>query len=165
MVFAGRTIRIAGVRFTAQEAQFLAAGIRRGIGVRQMRTIFRESFDRGLPSTAFTETRRTLTSAELAGIRLRRGASARALPLGDIPRIDVIRPRSRFVMTGEVRAIVTQTGNVITRLIRFGTDETPTIDVFLRRAAEILDKGVSQAESAMRVDQIQSLSVVEQRAI
>lgn len=165
MVFGGRTIRIAGVRFTSQEAQFLAAGIRRGLGVRQLRTIFRDSFDRGLPSPAFTETRRTLTQAELAGIRLRRGAAARRLSVGEIPRIDVVRPRSRFVMTGEVRAIVTQTGNVITRLIRFGTDEQPTLEVFLRRAAEILDKGVSQAESAMRVDQIQSLSVIEQVAL
>ena len=164
MVLAGAGIRIAGVRFTSIQSQFLQAGIRRGVGVRQMRGIFRTQFGRGLPSEVFTAMRRTLSQAELAGVQLQRLAEGRRLSLARIPSVTVFDPKSRFVMTGKVRTRMTRTGNIVERVIRFGSDEVPTLSEFRRRAQEIIDKGVAQAESAMILEEIEGVSVVEQLA-
>lgn len=162
MVLAARNVILGGVRFTAAEAQFLGAGIRQGLGVRQLRSIFRSDFGRGLPSSSFTAMRRTLTQSELAGVRLSRLKPGRRLTLRDIPRVQVTRASHRFVLTGNVRTRIRATGQIIERFIRFGTNEIPTLDEFNRRAKEIIDLGVEEAESDLDIESVLSFGVVEQ---
>lgn len=161
MPVGGRGARFAGVRFTSQQAQFLQAGIRAGMGVRQLRTIFREQFDRGLPSESFTAARRLLSEGEIAGIALQRLGEGRRLSLARIPRVIVIAPRSRFLLTGKVRSRIPRTGAIVERIIRFGSDEIPSLNEFRRRAQDIIDKGVAAVESAMIFEEIEGVSVVE----
>ncbi len=162
MVSSAAATIFGGVRFTAQQAQFLQAGIRRGLGVRQLRTVFRESFNRGLPSPAFTAARALLTEGELAGVRLSRLRPGQRIQARAIPRVSVVRRSGRFLVTGKITARIAATGETIERFIRFASDELPGLDSFRREAGRILQLGVKQADSDMDLESIGELSVIEQ---
>ena len=157
----GTGIRFGGVRFTNRQATFLQAGIRQGLGVRELRTIFRERFNRGLPSPAFTAARGLLSQAEIAGIQFQRLAPGRRLRTGLIPTLEVGASRSKFLITAKTRVRVRATGAIVERIIRFGTNEVPTIELFRQRAQDIISKGVAQAESAMDFLDFEGVSVTE----
>ncbi len=162
MVFAARSILVGGVRFTAAEANFLHAGIRRGMGVRDIRSVFRETFGRGLPSPSFTAARQQLSKAELAGVRLSRLRPGTRLATVNIPKVEVTRAHSRYVVTGTVRTRITGTDTVLQRFVRFGTNERPSLEMLNARATEIINLGVEQGKSDMVVEEIETFTVVEQ---
>ena len=157
----GTGIRFGGVRFTNRQATFLQAGIRQGVGVREMRRIFRSRFNRGLPSPSFTAARGLLSQAEIAGIQFQRLAPGRRLRTGLIPKVEVGASRSKFLVTAKVRVRVGRTGAILERIVRYGTNEIPTMENFRQRAQDIISKGTQQKESAMEFLDFSGVSLAE----
>lgn len=162
MVFAARDILLGGIRFTAREAATLTSGVRQGLGVRELRDIFRGQFNRGLPSESFTAVRRTLTEAELAGIRLARLQPGHRLGIRNIPRVQVRQRRGRFIFTSRVTARIRETGELRERFVRFVSNERPSLDLFRSEVERIIALGIDQPESDMDIETLGEIHVSEQ---
>lgn len=161
MVFPGRGIRLGSSLFTNRQAQFFVAGVRQGLTRAGLRTVFRDEFNRGFSDNAFTAARQFLTESERAGVAFNRLSGAQRLDVSRIPSISVQATRHRFLVSARVTARIPRTGQVIERFVRFGADEPPSKDEFLARAQEILDLGVAQADSAMQLDNVEGISLVQ----
>ena len=158
----GRSI-FGGTRFTGQQAQFLRAGVRRGLTRVELRQQFRTVFSRGFPNGALTEIRQSIEAGDIAGAEFLRLPSGRRLSLSRIPSVNVVAPSGRFLVSARVRTRIRSTGQTLERFVRFHADEPPTREEFTSRVSEIIDRGVSQADSAMQVDGIEEVNIVEQR--
>lgn len=162
MTLAGIAVHFATTRFTATEAQFFTAGIKQGLSRNALREVFRDSFNRGFSNQAFAEARKVLTAADRAGIQLQRLKPSSRLSIARIPGVPVENARYKFMVSGSVQTRLRGTGETVTRVIRFGTDELPTMDMIKARGQDILDKGTAQTESSLDIEIVESLSVFRQ---
>tara|TARA_Y100000310_G_C20701625_1_gene830503 strand:+ start:1426 stop:1923 length:498 start_codon:yes stop_codon:yes gene_type:complete len=162
MVFAARSILIGGTRFTSIEATFLNAAIRQGLGVRDIRSMFRSQFSRGLPSPSFTAARSNLSQAELAGVRLSRLETGQRLSLENIPKVEVTGRSSRFVVTGRLQVRVGATGELRDFIVRYGSNQRPSLDQFDAEATRIIELADRDADYDLEVLGRESFGVVEQ---
>jgi hypothetical protein len=76
--------------------------------------------------------------------------------------VEVVKRSGRFVVTANVRARLTSTGETVNRFIRFATDELPSLDGFRAEANRILQLGVKQADSDMELEDAGQMTILEQ---
>lgn len=162
MVFAARIVRLGGVHFSVREAQFLGAGIRRGMGVRDLRAVFRSQFNRGLPSPSFTAARRLLTETELELVRFQRRAGAHRFRLVEFTRIEVQRRRFPFRVTARATGVNAQTGVRLPGFYRMGFERPPTRGEIITRIREIMASGEDTRGYPLTLGEVEGVTVAEQ---
>lgn len=148
-----------GTRFTTPQSTYLRSRVRAGASREVIRGEFRAAFGRGLPNAAFADIRRTLSVAERTGAEALRLAPSARIRRAAIPTIKVVSPRSRYVVATRVRARIHSTGEIVERFVRFGTNRIPSRNEITARANEIIALGIKQANSAMQVDDYDSLEI------